>query len=65
MTTTTYERFITIEEAAIHLSTKKGWIYQNHERYGIPSYTLGRRLLFKISDLDIWMETRKKNISNY
>lgn len=58
--TTTQERFVNIDEAAEFLSTKKGWIYQNHNRHGIPTYTLGRKLLFKLSELSEWMDRQKK-----
>jgi len=56
MTTNNIERFINIEEAANFLSSKKNWLYQNHKRLGIPSYKIGRKLLFKVSELDNWIK---------
>jgi len=55
-TTTANERYIDLEEAALFLSTKTGWIYSNHKILGIPVHYLGRKLRFKISELDNWMK---------
>jgi predicted DNA-binding transcriptional regulator AlpA len=53
--TTNTERYVNLEEAAQFLSTKTGWIYSNHKVLGIPVHYLGRKLRFKISELDKWM----------
>ncbi len=60
-TTTNTERYINLEEAAQFLSTNAGWIYSNHKILGIPTHYLGRKLRFKISELDNWMQEDKCN----
>jgi len=49
------EGYITIDEAAAYLCTKKSWLYQNHKYLNIPSYSLGRKLLFRVTELDSWL----------
>ena len=56
-TTTNTERYIDLNEAAIFLSTNTNWIYSNHKLLGIPVHYLGRKLRFKVSELDSWMRS--------
>ena len=56
---TTQEGYITLSEAAEYLCSKKSWLYQNHKCLKIPSYNVGRKLLFKTSELDIWLSSQK------
>lgn len=49
------EGYLNVNEIASYLKTRTSWIYQNHKRLGIPSYSLGRRLLFKRSEVDAWL----------
>jgi excisionase family DNA binding protein len=51
-----HDRYIDINEAALYLSAKKSWLYQNHKTKGIPSYNIGRKLVFKTNELDHWMQ---------
>lgn len=51
-------KYLNIEEAAIYLRTTKSWIYQNHKILGMPSYKLNRQVIFKIEELDRWLENR-------
>jgi len=52
----TFNRFISVEEAAHFLGIKKSWIYQNHKLVGMPSYKLNQKLIFKINELEHWMK---------
>ena len=54
--TANIERYIDLDEAALFLSTNIGWIYSNHKNLNIPVHYLGRKLRFKISELDNWMK---------
>ena len=49
------EGYLNVNDVAGYLKTKVSWIYQNHKRLGIPSYSLGRKLLFKRSEVDAWL----------
>ena len=53
--TSNNEGYLNVEDVALYLKTKVSWIYQNHKRLGIPSYSLGRKLLFKRSEIDRWL----------
>ena len=48
--------YVGIDEAAEFLSVRKSWIYQNHKLAGIPSYYIGRKLVFKFNELDAWVQ---------
>jgi len=52
-------RYMSIDEAALYLQTKKSWIYQNHKIMSMPTYKLQKRLLFKAHDLDLWISERR------
>jgi excisionase family DNA binding protein len=54
------DRYINIDEAAQFLSIKKSWLYQNHKLAGIPSYNIGRKLVFKIYELDAWVQNNSQ-----
>jgi len=49
------EGYLNVEQVSEYLSTRPSWIYQNHKRLGIPSYSLGRKLLFRRSEIDLWL----------
>ncbi len=55
MTTLNQERYVGVEEAASFMCKGINWLYQNHKRLNIPSYYVGRKLVFKISELDSWI----------
>jgi predicted DNA-binding transcriptional regulator AlpA len=55
------ERYVNIDEAAQFLSIKKSWLYQNHKLAGVPSHYIGRKLVFKIYELDAWVQNRTKS----
>lgn len=51
--------YLTIEEAADLLRTPAATLYQwRHKRTGPPASRVGRRLLYKRSDLVDWVEQR-------
>jgi len=60
--TTTHERFLNIEEAATYLSTKVSWIHQNHKHKKMPSYKIGRKLIFKVNELDNWIQSQNTSV---
>ncbi len=58
------DRLLTIEEAAEYLSLAKQTLYGFTSKNLIPHIKRAKRLLFKRSDLDMWlMEGRKKSVS--
>lgn len=52
---TTTERWITLQEAAKHLSISKAYLYQKGEEMGIPRVKLGKTYRYKSSELDAWL----------
>jgi excisionase family DNA binding protein len=55
----TEDRYLTVEELAQYMGYSKQWIYNNYKRKGIPHEKPGRKLLFKLSEIDKWIETNR------
>jgi predicted DNA-binding transcriptional regulator AlpA len=55
------DRYINIDEAAQFLCIKKSWLYQNHKLVGIPSFYIGRKLVFNIYEIDAWVQNRTRS----
>lgn len=60
---------MTVAEAANYIGVSKDLIYQSVRENTIPNIKLGRRILFRKSALDNWMdqqesESTKMNASN-
>ena len=49
------ETFLNVDEACDFLRIKKSWLYQNHKLAGMPSHTVGRKLIFRQSELVAWV----------
>lgn len=60
MENTINEKWVSIEEAAEHLGIKpgtiRGWIQKDK---GIPAHKVGKQWKFKLSELDLWVESGK------
>jgi hypothetical protein len=50
-----FDSFLTVDEACDFLRIRKSWLYQNHEHTGMPSHRIGRKLVFKKSELAEWV----------
>ena len=48
------------EDVARYLQVPVSWIHDNHQRLDLPALKLGRHLRFRTSDVDAWLETRKR-----
>jgi len=53
------ETFLTIDELAILIKTPKNTIYKWTSLGEIPSYKIGRKLLFNPSEINKWMKRKK------
>jgi excisionase family DNA binding protein len=51
------DQFLNVDEACEFLRIKKSWLYQNHKHAGIPSHNIGRKLIFKQSELVEWVSS--------
>lgn len=49
------DTFLTVDEACEFLRIRKSWLYQNHDHSGMPSHRIGRKLVFKKSELVDWV----------
>jgi len=52
------DSFLNVDEACELLRIKKSWLYQNHQHFGVPSHKIGRKLVFKRSELVDWVSSR-------
>lgn len=53
---TVYKEFLTIDEAAVFVCQSKSSIYKKTMDWVIPHYKVGKKLLFKRSELIEWIE---------
>ena len=51
--------YLSLEDAAIYLSYKKSTLHQFTSLKLIPHYKVRRRILFKITELDEWIEKHR------
>lgn len=59
MTNDSYGRWITLKEAAAHLSVSPSWLYQKGQAAGIPRVKIGNKYRYQVADLDSWMRGDK------
>ena len=50
---------MTPEHLAEYLGVTPRWVYNNHQKLGIPAFQIGRALRFRRSDVDAWLDTRR------
>lgn len=49
------ERWLSVEEIAVHLGVSRETIYRWAEKGKIPAHKVGRQWKFKVSDVDAWV----------
>jgi len=52
------EVYLTTLEAAEYVGRARQTVYQLHKKWGWPAYNYGPRLLFKKTDLEVWLENQ-------
>jgi excisionase family DNA binding protein len=57
------EKWLSLEDAASHLSYKKSSLYQFTSRNLIPHYKIRRKILFKLSELNDYIEKHRISTS--
>lgn len=53
------ERWITLKEAAAHLSVSPSWLYQKGDLEGIPRVKIGNKYRYQASELDLWLRGQR------
>lgn len=56
---TTIDRMLTSGEAGTMLGMRKSWLYEQATRGTIPCYRFGRSVRFRMSDVQLYMATRR------
>ncbi|MFQ6856164.1 helix-turn-helix domain-containing protein [Streptomyces sp. 35M1] len=53
--------FLTLNKAAMHLGISPNTLYVwRHRRQGPPSFRMGRRVMYRISALDEWVDRQEQ-----
>lgn len=52
-------KLLTVKETSAYLNVDPVTVYRYMNLYHLPSYKLGGRRLFRQSDVDAWIESRK------
>lgn len=50
------ERWLSVEEIAVHLGVKKDTVYKWVARKKMPAHKVGRLLKFQIKEIDKWVK---------
>ena len=61
------ERWVGVEDVAVHLGVAKDSVYRWIEERGLPAHRVGRLFRFKLSEIDDWVRQdtgRKKTPSS-
>lgn len=53
-----YERYVGVKEVALYLDASEKTIYDWTSRGVIPHYKIGKRLKFRLSQINRWAEKR-------
>ena len=60
MLTTCDERWVRVEDVAVHLGVAKDSVYRWIEERGLPAHRVGRLFRFKLSEIDDWVRQDKE-----
>ncbi len=52
---------LTVNDIAQKLGLKRGYVYQNYQRLGIPYYQIGNLLRFDPAEIDEWLKKRRND----
>jgi len=55
----TQERWLSVEEIAVHLGVNRDTIYKWIDRRRMPAHKLGKLWKFKVSEIDAWITAGK------
>ena len=59
-TSTGTSTLLDVLELAEYLRVPQSWIYDNHQQLELPALKVGRHLRFRASDIEAWLESRKR-----
>jgi excisionase family DNA binding protein len=52
-------RMLTTRDAAAYLGVSERSFAANWHRWGLTAYAVGRRNMYRLADLDAWLESRR------
>jgi hypothetical protein len=53
-----FERWVSLQDAAIHLNVSPSWLYQKGQKAGVPRAQIGNKYRYQVSQLDAWMNSQ-------
>ncbi len=53
------DRWMTTEDLCDYISVSQDWVYDRVSKNQIPHVKIGRRLKFKLSEIDEWVEAHR------
>jgi excisionase family DNA binding protein len=59
-TLTSTSTLLDVLELADYLRVPQSWVYDNHQQLELPALRVGRHLRFRASDIEKWLESRKR-----
>ena len=56
-------RLMTAGDIADYLAVPKSWVYDNYKRLKIPHMFVGRKVRFRQSEIDQWLDSNRGGVS--
>jgi len=56
--------WMNVDECSVYIRMSKNSIFAKTSKHEIPYYRVGKRIIFKTSEIDAWLETNCKVKSN-
>jgi excisionase family DNA binding protein len=50
---------VSVAELAEHLGLRKSWVYKQVQARAIPFYKLGHYVVFRLSEVEEWLSSRR------
>lgn len=58
-TETSYEPFVTTEQAAEFFGKPVSWLHNQAKELDIPRYKIGNQMRYRISELEAWAQSQR------
>jgi excisionase family DNA binding protein len=56
-------RLMTAADIAEYLAVKRSWVYDNYKLLNIPHMFVGKKVRFRQSEIDQWLDSRRGGVS--
>ena len=58
------EKLMTTEDLAAYLQKPRSWVHDNQARLEIPRFKIGHQYRYRLSEVEAWVEGRRKELAS-